>query len=65
MMNLNNTINTKDKLLYVAEDDDFMANIDFDEMLKGIEASREDFRCGRYSDIKTSMERTRKMLFNN
>lgn len=64
-MNLNNTINAKDNPLYVTEDNDFMANIDYNEMLKGIEASREDFRCGRYSDIKTSMERTRKMLFNN
>ncbi|WP_428047167.1 hypothetical protein [Candidatus Proelusimicrobium excrementi] len=62
-MTFDNTITTKDNDLYVAEDDDFMANIDYDEMLKGIEASREDFRCGRYSDIKTSMERTRRMLF--
>ena len=58
-----NCKNTKDNNLCVAEDDDFMANIDCDKMLKGIEASREDFRCGRYSDIKTSMERTRRMLF--
>lgn len=38
--------------------------IDYNEMLKGIDASREDFKCGRYSDIKTSMEKTRKMLFD-
>ena len=55
--------NIKDNQLYVAEDDDFISNIDYNEMLKGIQASKEDFRCGRYSDIKTSMERTRRMLF--
>ena len=49
--------------LYVAEEDNLMANIDYNEMLKGIEASREDFKYGRYSDIKGSMEITRRMLF--
>ena len=53
--------NTKDNNLYVAEDDGLV--FDYEEIAKGIEASREDFRCGRYSDIKTSMERTRRMLF--
>lgn len=55
--------NAKDNNLCVAEDDDFMSNIAYDDMLRGIESSREDFRCGRYYDIKTSMERTRGMLF--
>ena len=49
--------------LYVAEEDNLMANIDYNEMLKGIEASREDFKYGRYSNIKGSMEITRRMLF--
>ena len=60
-MNIN-YIDTNEKL-YVAEEDNFMSNIDYDEMLRGIEASREDFKHGRYSDIKGSMEITRRMLF--
>ena len=56
-----NLKNTKDNNLCVAEDDGLV--FDYEEMLRGIEASRDDFKNGRYSDIQTSMEITRKMLF--
>jgi len=56
-----NCKNTKDNNLYVAEDDGLV--FDYEEIAKGIEASREDFKNGRYTDVKTSMAITRRMLF--
>ncbi len=53
--------NTKNNNLYVAEDDGLV--FDYEEIAKGIEASREDFKNGRYTDLKTSMAITRRMLF--
>jgi len=53
--------NTKNNNLYVAEDDGLV--FDYEEIAKGIEASREDFKNGRYTDVKTSMAITRRMLF--
>lgn len=56
-----NCKNTKDNNLYVAEDDGLV--FDYEEIAKGIEASREDFKNGRYTDVKTSMAITGRMLF--
>ena len=56
-----NRKNTKDSNLCVSEDDGLV--FDYEEIAKGIEASREDFKNGRYTDVKTSMAITRRLLF--
>ena len=64
-MNINYE-NTKDNIqtnLSVAEIDPLIANLDIDELTAGVYRGLEDFKHGRYSHFRTSMERIRKEVF--
>ena len=63
-MKFNNTTTTKDNDLYVAEDN-LAFNLDYDEIHEGILRGEEDIRCGRYYDLKTGMDRLKRMLLDD
>lgn len=58
-----NLKNTKDNDLYVAEDN-LGFNLDYDEIHEGILRAKEDIRCGRYYDLKTGMDKLKRMLLD-
>ena len=55
--------NAKDNNLCVAEDN-LGFNLDYDEIHAGILRAKEDIRCGRYYDLKTGMDKLKRMLLD-
>ena len=55
--------NKKDNNLCVAEDN-LSFNLDYDEIHEGILRAKEDIRCGRYYDLKTGMDKLKRMLLD-
>lgn len=59
-----NCKNTKENNLCVAEDN-LGFNLDYDEIHEGILRGEEDIRCGRYFDLKTGMDRLKRLLLDD
>ncbi len=50
--------------LSVAEIDSLITNLDIDEITEGINRSIEDFKYGRCYDLKTGMDKVKRMLLD-